>query len=304
MKNIKVLGLGFALVASLLATRSRADAPAAPAAAFTPPKDAVVVVDKKNNQINLCDYDGGKLVIAKTYRATFGKSTGDKLWEGDLKTPEGIYDFAYFKRPPALGKKFGPLALGIGYPNAMDKRGKQTGSLIMLHGTDDPSRLERAFDSLGCVVTDNDNVKEIAEYVKTGATKIIITREWDTLKNQPRLEKAKVFLDAWLNAWSAKDLPGYIYSYAEEYIPQQAGRNRNDFARYKDSLNKKYGTIKVSASDVHFFFHEKYDLVTFTQHYNSTFPNGAPAYTGVSRKNLFIQERNGYYRIVMEENSK
>jgi murein L,D-transpeptidase YafK len=293
-------------VVSLLATRSRADAPAPPTATapFTPPTDAVVVVDKKNNQINLCNYNDGKLDVVKTYRATFGKNTGDKLWEGDLKTPEGIYDLPYFKRPPALGKKFGPLAIYIGYPNAMDKRGKQTGSLIMLHGTDDPSRLERAFDSLGCVVTDNENVKEIADFVKPLTTKIVITREWDSLKNQPRLQKAKDFLKNWLNAWSAKDLPGYIYSYAEEYVPQQAGRNRNDFAHYKDSLNKKYGTIKVTASDVHFYFHEKYDLVTFTQHYSSTFPNGAPAYNGVSRKNLFIQERNGYYRIVMEENSK
>jgi murein L,D-transpeptidase YafK len=264
--------------------------------------DAVIVVDKAANKIHLSNYNDGKLDVVKTYRATFGKNNGDKLWEGDLKTPEGIYELPFFKRAPQLGKKFGPLAIYIGYPNSMDKHGAKTGDQIMLHGTDDPSRLERPFDSLGCVVTDNDNVKEIADEVKLHNTKIIITREWEKLKTFDRLEKARKFLNDWLAAWSNKDLPGYIESYADEYIPQAAGRNRNDFAHYKDSLNKKYGTIKVSATDVKYYFHEKYDLITFTQHYNSTFPNGAPAYNGVSQKNLYIQERNGHYRIVTEEN--
>jgi murein L,D-transpeptidase YafK len=206
--------------------------------------------------------------------------------------------------PPQLGKKFGPLALYIGYPNSMDKHGAKTGDQIMLHGTDDPTRLERAQDSLGCVVTANDNVKEISDEIKLHDTKIIITRDWEKLKDSPRLALAKVFFQKWLDAWSNKDLPGYIESYAEEYIPQAAGHNRNEFAHYKDSLNKKYGTIKVTASDVRYYFHEKYDLITYTQHYSSTFPNGAPAFSGSERKNLFIQERNGQYRIVTEEQQK
>jgi len=272
--------------------------------AVTGLNEAVVVVDKKANQIHLCNYDDGKLTVVKSYRSTFGKNGGDKLWEGDLKTPEGIYDFLYRKTPPALGKKFGPLAIYIGYPNSMDKHGAKTGNQIMLHGTDDPSRLERPLDSLGCVVTDNDNVKEISDCVKLRETKIIITRDFAKLKDFSRLEKAKQFLQDWLHAWASKDLPGYIESYAEEYIPQAAGHNRNEFAHYKDSLNKKYGTINVSATDVRYYFHEKYDLITFTQHYSSTFPGGQSAYNGVSRKNLFLQERNGNYRIVTEEQQK
>jgi len=57
--------------------------------------DSVVVVDKGTNKIHLCNYNDGKLEVVKSYRATFGKNGGDKLWEGDLKTPEGIYDFLY-----------------------------------------------------------------------------------------------------------------------------------------------------------------------------------------------------------------
>mgnify|MGYP003350802745 CR=1 FL=1 len=296
MKQIKALALAFAIPGLHLAPAALAALPGV--------QEAVVVVDKKHNQIHLSNYQDGRLDVVKTYRATFGKNIGDKLWEGDLKTPEGIYDFLYRKTPPALGKKFGPLAIYIGYPNSMDKHGRKTGFDIMLHGTDDPSRLERPFDSLGCVVTDNENVQTISEQIRLKETKVIITRDFDQLKTFERLPKAKQFLENWLNAWSNKDLAGYIESYADEYIPQQAGRNRNEFARYKDGLNKTYGTIKVSASDVRYFFHEKYDLITFTQHYDSTFPNGKPAYTGVTKKNLFIQERNGQYRIVTEEQQK
>lgn len=295
MKKFSALALGLAFLGTCVVS-ARAEMPGL--------KDPVVVVDKKDLKIHLANYNDGKLDIIKSYRATFGKSVGDKLWEGDLKTPEGIYDFLYRKSPPNLQAKFGPLAIYIGYPNSMDKHGAKTGNQILLHGTDDPSRLERAFDSLGCVVTDNDNVKIISDEVKLKETKIIITRDYSKLKDTPRLAKAREFLQSWLNAWSSKDLPGYIESYAEEYIPQAAGRNRNEFAKYKDGLNKMYGTIKVTASDVHYFFHEKYDLITFTQHYESTFPNGKPAYNGVSKKNLYIQERNGAYRIVTEEQQK
>lgn len=303
MKNIKALGSAFpwALAAFALSLFSLASLPAS-GAPIPGLKEAVVVVDKKTNKIHVANYVEGPFEILKTYRVTFGKSNGDKLWEGDLKTPEGIYDFLYRKVPTQ--KKFGPLAIYIGYPNSMDKHGKKTGDQILLHGTDDPSRLERPFDSLGCVVTDNENVAEISECVKIKETKIIITRDYELLKNAPRLAKAKDFFSAWLKAWSEKDLVGYIESYADEYVPQAAGRNRNEFARYKENLNKTYDTIKVTATDVRYYFHEKYDLITFTQHYESTFPNGKPAYSGSAKKNLYIQERNDHYRIVTEEQQK
>lgn len=295
MRKINALALGLAFL-GLSAATAQAEIPGL--------KEAVVVVDKKTNQILLTNYEDGHLKVIKTYRATFGKSIGDKLWEGDLKTPEGIYDFLYRKSPPQLSKKFGPLAVYIGYPNSMDRHGAKTGNQILLHGTDDPSRLERPFDSLGCVVTDNDNVKEISDIIKLKETKIIITHDFSLLKDSARLEKAKAFFQRWLDTWSNKDLPGYIESYADEYIPQAAGKNRNDFARYKENLNKMYATIKVTASNVRFYFHEKYDLITFTQDYSSTLQNGQPGYVGVSSKNLYIQERNDHYKIVTEENQK
>jgi murein L,D-transpeptidase YafK len=264
--------------------------------------DPVVVVDKKTSQLHLANYNDGHLDIVKSFRATMGQKEGDKLMEGDFKTPEGIYEFLFRSAYPALKKKFGPLAIYVGYPNSMDKNGAKTGFDILVHGTDDPARLERKLDSLGCVVTDNENVKTISDNIALKDTKIIITRDFAALKDTPRLARAKEFFNGWLKAWSEKDLTGYVESYADEYKAE--GMNRLAFAKYKNELNKKYDTIKVTASDVKYFFHEKYDLVTFTQHYSSTFAGGKPAFNGVSKKNLYLQERNGSYRIVMEETRK
>lgn len=264
--------------------------------------DPVVVVDKKSFQLHLANYNDGRLEIVKSVRATMGQKQGDKLMEGDLKTPEGIYDFLYRAQAPALKPMFGPLAIYVGYPNVMDKSGAKTGFDILVHGTDDPARLERQFDSKGCVVLDNDNVKLVSDCVKMKDTKIIITKDFSQLQNTHRIEKAKAFFERWLKAWSTKDLSTYIESYADEF--KMDGMNRLAYAKYKDSLNKKYASINVTASDVRYYFHEKYDLITFTQNYSSTFGEGKPAYSGSSKKNLWLQERNGEYRILVEETQK
>ncbi len=264
--------------------------------------ELVIAVDKKLNQLHMARYRDGRLEPEKTFRATMGQRIGDKMIEGDLRTPEGIYEFLFRQQAPALKPMFGPWAVYVSYPNVMDKNGQKTGFDILIHGTDDPSRLEKKFDSKGCVVLDNENVKIVSDAISLKDTKIVITRDFDAIKNPARLPRAKEFFQRWLNAWSGKDLDTYIDSYADEF--KMDGMNRAAYAKYKDSLNQKYGSIKVTASDVKYLFHEKYDLITFTQNYESTLANGAPAYRGSSKKQLWIQERNGHYKIVVEESRK
>ena len=215
--------------------------------------EAVIVVDKKSNTLHLANYNDAHLEIIKSYHTTLGQNTGDKLMEGDLKTPEGIYEFLFRKAAPDLRAIFGPLAIYVGYPNPMDKTGRKTGFDIMLHGTDNPARLEKNFDSKGCVVLDNENVKEVSEYVKLNNTKVVITRDFSQLQSSPRIEKAKEFLSHWLNAWSTKNLPDYIESYTDEF--HNDGMDRIQYAKYKNSLNQKYDTISITAKNARFYFH-------------------------------------------------
>ena len=121
----------------------------------------VFIVDKSKFQIHVANYKNG-LEIIKTCSPTLGKNSGDKLLEGDQKTPEGIYRFTTRYVAPAIKKKLGAMAFYVDYPNSFDKREKKTGFDIMLHSTDDPSRLARSQDSDGCMVVDDERIKDLA----------------------------------------------------------------------------------------------------------------------------------------------
>jgi len=191
------------------------------------------------------------------------------------------------------------MAIYVSYPNVIDKHGHKTGFDILLHGTDTPDRLLNKFDSQGCVVLANEQVEEIWPNITLKNTRIVITRDFDLIKDAPRREKLKEFLDAWLKAWQEKRVDDYLDAYADEF--SYDNMNRIDYGKYKEKLNAAYETIKVAADNRKYFFHEKYDLVTFDQSYESTLAGGKPGFKVQGKKNLYVQQRNGHYKIIAEE---
>ncbi len=262
----------------------------------------VIIVDKAKFQIHVADYKNG-LEIIKTYPVTLGKNLGDKLLEGDQKTPEGIYRFTTRYVAPAIKKKLGAMAFYVDYPNGLDKRDKKTGFDIMLHSTDDPSRLERNQDSDGCMVVDDVRIKELANYIHTPYTTLLI---YDQLKPEYLKSETsgdlKVVFDQWIAAWTAKDIDGYIGSYSKDFKYEQM--DRDQYRAYKASLNRKYDTIDVKATGARFFRHPKYELVTFTQEYSSTFKGGRKAFVARGQKRIYFTRENGLLKIFSEEFSR
>lgn len=262
----------------------------------------VVIVDKAKFQLHIANYKNG-LEIIKTYPVTLGKNSGDKMLEGDLKTPEGIYRFTTRYEQPAIKKKFGAMAFYVDYPNSLDKRDKKTGFDIMLHSTDDPSRLARNQDSDGCMVVDDARIKEIAGYIHTPITTLLIFGELKPEYLQTETSgDLKAAFEKWLAAWSAKDIDSYIGSYAQDFRYEQMSRDQ--YRAYKASLNKKYATIDVRATDARFFRHPKYELVTFTQEYSSTFKDGRKAFVARGQKRIYFVRENGTLKIFSEEFSR
>ncbi len=118
-----------------------------------------MVVMKSKRQLQA--YSNGQLI--KTYTISLGRNpTGNKEFEGDKRTPEGLYSIngknpnsGYYKN------------LGISYPNNDDiertkKTGKSTGGDIKIHGLKNGmgfiGKFQRWFDwTAGCLaLTDND----------------------------------------------------------------------------------------------------------------------------------------------------
>lgn len=108
--------------------------------------------------------------VVKSYRVSLGKKQGPKQYEGDQRTPEGIYWINWRQH----SKKYN-LAMHISYPNANDLKhayslNKPAGGMIMLHGTPtDEDYPEWYFRTLnwtdGCIALTNDDMREVWKLV-------------------------------------------------------------------------------------------------------------------------------------------
>lgn len=152
-----------------------------------PLRDVWVHIDKSDHQLVL--YSGETAV--KRYRAGLGDPVGDKVRQGDRKTPEGT--FRVVTRNPQ--SRF-HLFLGLSYPSPEDAaRGLEAGLVtktqaarireaeaakrqppwntplggaIGIHGEGGSSDW-----TLGCVAVDNDEIEELWAVVPMG-TKVVV----------------------------------------------------------------------------------------------------------------------------------
>lgn len=259
----------------------------------------MVLVDKSAHKLFLAEAEEGKIEIKKSYHVTLGKALGDKIVENDLKTPEGVYFFTTKLTPPSLKKKFGVMALLTNYPNPIDRLEGRTGYDIMLHATDDPSRLKRDYDSEGCVVIDNPEILEISKSVTLGLTPFVIYPELKEqfLESDSNPEVRAAF-QSWIDAWRGKDIDSYIGAYDEKF--SYNGMNLKSYKQYKNNLNKKYSEIKIDVQKIKYIYHPKYNVVMFTQKYESKLKGGGKGFSSIGTKMVYFVKEGDKYKIASE----
>jgi murein L,D-transpeptidase YafK len=137
------------------------------------PRDAVadrVVVEKSARRLTLLR-NGNAL---KTYRVALGRApAGAKEYEGDQRTPEGIYTIDFHKPDSDYH-----LALHVSYPEQRDvdraaAQGLSAGSDIMIHGLPNSRGWIGRFHSrsdwtAGCVAVTDFEIEEIYRAVPDG----------------------------------------------------------------------------------------------------------------------------------------
>lgn len=122
-----------------------------------------VIVDKAERRLHLV-IDGESF---RTFRIALGMlPTGDKEYEGDLRTPEGTYSLD--TRNPN-SEYF--LSIHVSYPNYQDIRearskGLDPGGAIMIHGQpNEPTRSEAYYQTQdwtnGCIAVSNSDMIDI-----------------------------------------------------------------------------------------------------------------------------------------------
>jgi len=143
----------------------------------------LVVVRKSCRTLDL--YRNGWRI--RSYPAVFGlNANGGKLYEGDLRTPTGLY-MIVDKRPHPRWGEF----LLLDYPNVQDlhrywlamesggipRRGDGyvgTGGAVGIHGTDKPELNAKDVDwTWGCISLQNADVEDLAAIVPVGTLVLI-----------------------------------------------------------------------------------------------------------------------------------
>jgi len=234
------------------------------------PQQHVLVVEKSSHTLFVfSNYQAEPLA---QFVITTGRKAGQKQYEGDMRTPEGIYFFRRLITGDELPKTddYGEKAFTMNYPNPIDRFESRSGSGIWLHGAFDREKTDNPNNSRGCVVLSNQDIIKLSPYIGLIETPIVIydTIEYvsvDSVKG--KRDRFISYLTHWKQAWESKDMKNYINSYSPGFY--YSGMNLKEFKAYKKRLNNTYRFIKVQLSKINLYQFNNYYMVMFDQLYVS-----------------------------------
>lgn len=228
-----------------------------------------LLVDKASRTLTVWQSEGDGLKNIGAWPADIGRRSGDKIAEGDHKTPEGIYFFETMMDGKAINfEEYGVRIFTMDYPNYFDKLDKKTGSGIWLHAIPDTKSLLRG--SRGCVVVRNHVIEELGKYIELRRTPIVVVDQVDYMdidKWKALRAQLKDWVETWRKAWGGKDIETYMAFYGDRFSGN--GLNKNQWRRYKERLAKRYEFIKIDLKDIQVFNQGPKIVFRFMQNYES-----------------------------------
>lgn len=268
----------------------------------------VIVAEKSTHNLYLYGHKDGSPQLLKKYQMATGKKAGDKIFQGDHRTPEGVYYLTEFlthqdllNRHGKQGEIYGVGAFVLNYPNPIDTKEGKTGGGIWLHSTNDETRIEKGLDSRGCIVTANSDLIDIARYIELNRTPIIVVHEMGYLNQerwQSKREKLLKTVNEWAQAWRNEDFDTYINSYHKDFDDPKKG-GLSAYRTYKRAVFSQPGKPEVQISDLSILQAGEYVMATFKQEYKSN------TIEDVGRKTLYLKQDEYYnWKIVSEKWSK
>ena len=273
---------------------------------YIPEGKYTIVVSKQKQKIKVYTNEGSVIKEVIQNSCITGKRPGDKLQEGDQRTPNGIYFPITFIDKSKLSEIYGEGAFPLNYPNIIDKKLlKRNGHGIWLHATNDDNR--PPFSSNGCVVVTNDVFTIYKDFITFKETPIIIVEDFSytTLGNQEKVKNSIVeFLYNWKKAWENATKNGNIEKYLAKYSKNMVSQygSFEKFKEHKINVSKYKKWIKIYIKDINIAkdgrvldFGNIY-TVSFFMEYNSN------NYNWKGRKILYLINENGQWKILAEEN--
>ncbi|MDD5399967.1 MAG: L,D-transpeptidase family protein [Sulfurimonas sp.] len=213
----------------------------------------ILTCDKSKSKLDLYSLDKNKdFKHKKAYDAFTGKHKGDKIKEGDLKTPIGIYQITKkLSKNTKLDSFYGPLAFVTSYPNLYDSYRGRDGDGIWIHGL--PTNQSRDDFTRGCIAINNSSIECLDRNIDISKTILIIN---DTKVKQDVSKKALATilaqLYAWRYNWIYDDINGYLSFYSNEFVKDD-GMNFKDFKSYKARIFQKNERKSIVFNNINIF---------------------------------------------------
>ncbi len=262
-----------------------------------------LVIDKSKNRLYVFSNQGPGAAprLVDDFYIVLGQKVGDKMVEGDLRTPTGTYFVTSYLAPELLPSLYGNGAFPINYPNEYDRRKQKTGFGIWLHGTDRSLFSRPPLDSEGCVVLTNEEFDRIRQYIVIGRTPVIISEELEWIaKNdwQDLKSTINMVIKQWRQHWEGGDLKPYLDMYSKDFWTSQ--HDYDSWGTYKQQVfaGKTYQQIKISDLSLYGYPRDgdaaPLIVANFVQHYRSN------NFNGDMRKRLYLIKEQDQWKVVYE----
>lgn len=253
--------------------------------------DYTVLVDKSRQRVFLYHKDTPSRP-QKVFKCSTGEKDGQKSRKNDRRTPEGIYFFtkSFVKRE--LSPIYGVRAFPIDYPNPVDAREGRGGYGIWFHGTNKDLRPK---DSNGCIVLENQNIDELAGYIKLHDTPVVISDRVEmagpaNVRDEAR--ELEMIIEKWRHAWETKNVDEYMSLYSKWF--QNKGKDWRAWKEYKTGLAEKYENIRVTVDNLRLLKSDGVVVATFTQGYSTS------SFKSDGTKKLYLHQNSKEWKIIGE----
>ncbi|MBF0564890.1 MAG: L,D-transpeptidase family protein [Nitrospirae bacterium] len=265
----------------------------------TDKKFTAIVVDKHRETLYVVEVQDNVPVVTRSFRIIAGKNEGDKVKEGDNKTPEGIYFIKGSISPGKLNSiLFGDGAYTLNYPNIVDKNRGKTGHGIWIHGRGKDRNDDR---TKGCVSLNNNDLEALKTYISID-TPVVISRSLEYLKSEEYKKKKRKYSEyfkGFITAWEKGDFEDFA-NYFDNRFREVGGLPNRAYLQKKKKLMRKYSERKVVASDVVIFTENSTEMLyKFNQLYcaNNVLSFGV-------KKLYLTADKSDDYKIIAEEFEK
>ena len=203
------------------------------------------VVDKTKKKLEVISYNGGITKKLFSSSVIVGKN-GDKLLEGDLKTPVGVYQLT--RRFTPNDRYLGPLAFSLSYPNLLDKLAKRNGGGIWIHGYPLDGQRTDELKTKGCVAMQNDTLMKFDDGVDHKKTLAFIYEDKRPEASAKDIAVIISGLLGWKKTWSESDIENYLKFYDKNF-ERYDGMSLEKFKSMKRAIFSKKEKKRISFSN-------------------------------------------------------